>query len=252
MIEVRNLSKNYGSILALDGVSFQVGKPEIVGFLGPNGAGKTTAMKIITTYLAPTGGQVLVDGIDVTADPIAVRRKIGYLPERAPLYEDMKVGPYLRFVGEARGLSGDHLKRRFDWSVGATGIGNVLGQKINTLSKGYRQRVGLAQALIHDPEILILDEPTTGLDPLQIIGIRNLIKDLGREKTVILSTHVLSEITSVAERILVIHRGKLAADGKYVELRRKVGLTEEASLEDIFIALCGEKKEALTVGGAAK
>ena len=249
MIEVKNLSKNYGGTLALDDVSFTVGKPEIVGFLGPNGAGKTTAMKIITTYLAPTAGTVAIDGVDVAKDPLAVRRKIGYLPERAPLYEEMVVSDYVRFVGEARGLSGDALVRRADWVVGATGLGTVLRKKINMLSKGYRQRVGLAQAMIHDPEILILDEPTTGLDPLQIVGIRNLIRELAREKTILFSSHVLSEITSVSERVIVIHRGRKVADGKFETLKRQVVKRDDASLEDIFIALCGEKKETLTLGG---
>lgn len=222
MIEVRNLCKSYGRTEALRDVSFTVGRPEIVGFLGPNGAGKTTAMKIITTYLAPTSGKVSVDGVDVTEDPLAVRRRIGYLPEKAPLYDDMNVREYLRFVGEARGIAAADLSRRFDWVTEACGVGPMLHKKIHMLSKGYRQRVGLAQALIHDPDVLILDEPTSGLDPLQIIGIRNLIRDLAKTKTVVLSTHILAEITAVSERVLVIHQGRLVADGRYEDLKNTV------------------------------
>lgn len=222
MIEVQNLCKNYGRTEALRDVSFSVGRPEIVGFLGPNGAGKTTAMKVITTYLAPTSGTVTVDGIDVTENPLEVRKRIGYLPEKAPLYDDMVVRDYLTFVGEARGISRANLPKRFDWVSDACGVGPVLHKKINMLSKGYRQRVGLAQALIHDPELLILDEPTSGLDPLQIIGIRNLIRDLAREKTVVLSTHILAEITAVSERVLVIHQGRVVADGRYEDLKQTV------------------------------
>jgi ABC-2 type transport system ATP-binding protein len=222
MIEVKNLSKNYGSTIALNNVSFTVGKPEIVGFLGPNGAGKTTAMKIITTYLAPTSGTVTVNGIDVMENPLEVRKYIGYLPEKAPLYDDMVVRDYLKFVGEARQIDPSKLGERMDWVIDACGIEPVLHKKIHMLSKGYRQRVGLGQALIHDPEILILDEPTTGLDPLQIRGIRQLIRDLARSKTIILSTHILPEITAVSERIIVINQGEKVADGKYNELKKTV------------------------------
>jgi ABC-2 type transport system ATP-binding protein len=247
MIEVKNLCKNYGKTKALDSISFSVGKPEIVGFLGPNGAGKTTAMKIITTFIAPTSGQVLVDGVDVTADPLAVRKKIGYLPEKAPLYDDMVVKDYLRFVGEARQLSGELLQTRTDWVIKSCGLKPVLHKKIHMLSKGFRQRVGLAQAMIHDPEILILDEPTTGLDPLQIIGIRNLIQDLAKEKTIILSTHILGEITAVSDRVLVIHQGKVVADGKFEELKKTV--VESRRLIVVAETTADFKKHLLKIKG---
>ncbi|MFH1841918.1 MAG: ATP-binding cassette domain-containing protein, partial [bacterium] len=191
MIEVRDVTKCFGTLVALDAVSFELQKGEILGFLGPNGAGKSTAMKIITTFLAPDAGAVTVGGIDVLEHPLAVRRQIGYLPENVPLYLDMSVQEYLTFVGNARGLTGAQLRQRLEWCVEACGLQTEYKKLIQELSKGYRQRTGLAQALIHDPEVLILDEPTTGLDPLQIIGIRDLIKSLAGEKTIIFSTHIL-------------------------------------------------------------
>lgn len=213
MIEVQNLVKDYGPIRALGGVSFSVQRGEVVGFLGPNGAGKTTCMKIITGFIAATSGSVTVDGKDVVEDGVEVRRRIGYLPENAPVYPDMTVREYLEFVAGVRGVSkGDLPKRVHDVAL-HVGIVNVLGQEIGTLSKGYRQRTGLAQAMIHDPEILILDEPTSGLDPNQIVEIRELIRDLGRDRTVILSTHNLPEVTATCNRILLIHRGRLVANG---------------------------------------
>lgn len=217
MIELQHVSKRYGETQALSDVSFSVQKGEIIGFVGPNGAGKSTAMKIITTYTAPTGGKVTVGGYDVVEQPLEVRKQIGYLPERVPLYEDMLVGEYLMFMGEARHLNG-RLQSRFDWVVETCGLGSVVKRKIGVLSKGYRQRTCLAQALIHDPDVLILDEPTSGLDPLQIIGIRNLIKDLAHSKTIILSTHILSEVATIADRILVINQGRLVGNGTFDEL----------------------------------
>jgi ABC-2 type transport system ATP-binding protein len=219
MIEVRNVSKSYGTTLALDAVSFSVEGNQVLGFLGPNGAGKSTAMKIITTYLSPDEGEVRVDGVDVTADPLAVRHKIGYLPETAPLYDDMRVLTYLDFVARARGLGGDRLKERLEWAYDATGVREVLYKNVNELSKGYRQRVGLAQALMHDPDVLILDEPTSGLDPRQIIGIRNLIRDLAKTKTIIFSSHILAEISAVTNRIVIISEGRIVADGIGEDLR---------------------------------
>lgn len=220
MIRVENVSKSYGPTRALDGVSFSVERNRVLGFLGPNGAGKSTAMKIITTYLSPDAGQVTVDGIDVVKDPLAVRRKIGYLPENAPLYADMRVRDYLAFVAAARGLEGERLSARLEWVFDATGVRSVLFKNVNELSKGYRQRVGLAQALVHDPDVLILDEPTSGLDPRQIIGIRNLIAELAAVKTIIFSSHILAEISAVTDRIVIIHEGRIVADGQTDELRR--------------------------------
>jgi len=213
MIEVQNLVKDYGPIRALGGVSFTVQRGEVVGFLGPNGAGKTTCMKIVTGFIAATSGQVTVDGKDVVEDGVEVRRRIGYLPENAPVYPDMTVREYLAFVAGVRAIPAADVTRRINDVAMRVGVVNVLGQEIGTLSKGYRQRTGLAQAMIHDPEILILDEPTSGLDPNQIVEIRELIKDLGRDRTVILSTHNLPEVTATCNRILLIHRGRLVADG---------------------------------------
>jgi ABC-2 type transport system ATP-binding protein len=221
MIELKNVSKHYGLTKALDDVSFSIKQGEIIGFVGPNGAGKSTAMKIITTYTAPTKGTVSVGDFDVLENPLEVRKLIGYLPETVPLYADMLVREYLEFIGAARHLNGN-FKQRYEWVVEAAGLQSVLHRKISVLSKGYKQRTCLAQALIHDPEVLILDEPTSGLDPIQIIGIRNLIKDLAHEKTINLSTHILPEVATMADRILVINEGRIVGDGSFEELRQKV------------------------------
>jgi len=237
MIELQNICKNYGLTQALSDVSISVKKGEIIGFVGPNGAGKSTAMKIITTYTAPTSGSATIGGFDVLDDPLEVRKLIGYLPETVPLYSDMLVREYLEFIGAARHLNGN-FKQRYDWVVEAAGLKNVLNREISVLSKGYKQRTCLAQALIHDPEVLILDEPTSGLDPLQIIGIRNLIKDLAHEKTIILSTHILPEVATIADRILVINEGKIVGDGSFEELRQKV--TQRNSY---YLAVKSSKKD---------
>jgi ABC-2 type transport system ATP-binding protein len=220
MIEITNLTKTYGAQRAVDDITFKVEKGEILGFLGPNGAGKTTTMKIVTCYMPPTEGSVSVGGFSVLDDSIEVRRMIGYLPEQNPLYGDMNVVDFLRYIAELRGISGDQRNRRIRDMIGVCGLDDVLHKNISQLSKGYRQRVGLAQAMIHDPEILILDEPTIGLDPNQVVDIRNLIKKLGREKTVILSTHILSEVQATCDRAVIIHRGKIVADNSLAELQR--------------------------------
>lgn len=221
MIEANGLSMHYGPVRALDNVSFKVNKGEIVGLLGPNGAGKSTTMKILTTYLYPTAGTAQVAGVDVLADPLKVRRMIGYLPEVLPLYMDMEVREYLSFVGKARGLSGSKLKQRMDAVVESTGLRPMFRKVIRELSKGYRQRTALAQALIHDPDVIILDEPTSGLDPHQILEVRDLIADLAKEKTVILSTHILQEVETTADRIVIINRGRIVGDGTIDELRHR-------------------------------
>jgi len=236
MIELKNVSKDYGETKALNDVSFSVKQGEIIGFVGPNGAGKTTSMKIITTYTAPSSGSASVGGYDVIEDPLAVRRIIGYLPEKVPLYEDMLVSEYLHFIGEARHLNGK-FKSRLEWVLDACGLEDVLSKKIGILSKGFRQRTCLAQALIHDPEVLILDEPTSGLDPVQIIGIRNLIRDLAHDKTIILSTHILPEVSNVADRILVINDGAIVGDGTFDELI--TGVTKQGS---VYISVKSSKK----------
>ena len=219
MISVRNLTKYYGTTLAVDNVSFDVQKGSVVGFLGPNGAGKTTTVRIITCYLSPSAGTVLVDNYDVQTGSLEVRKKVGYLPENAPLYLEMNVLDYLQFMRNMRrdgGVgNGGHIKTAID----RCGLGDVLHRNIGELSKGYRQRVGLAQALVHDPEILILDEPTVGLDPNQIIEIRNLIRELGQEKTIILCSHILPEVEATCNRVLIINEGKIVADGAPSELQ---------------------------------
>ncbi len=221
MVEAKNLSKNYGPTVALREASFEAAEKQVLGFLGPNGAGKTTAMKILTTFILPTSGTATVGGHDVESDPIAVRKLIGYLPETAPLYTEMTTREYLRFVGTARGLTGARLRERIAWVVEATEIETVYHRLVGQLSRGFKQRVGLAQALIHDPEILILDEPTSGLDPVQIIGIRRLIRELAREKTVIFSTHILQEASAISDRILIVNHGRVIAFGTPDDLRRK-------------------------------
>ncbi|MBP7125169.1 ATP-binding cassette domain-containing protein [Myxococcota bacterium] len=213
MIEIRNLVKDYGPIRALNGVSFTVEKGEVVGFLGPNGAGKTTCMKILTGFIAASSGTVTVAGMDVVNRGLEVRRRIGYLPENAPLYTDMTPREYLSFVGDVRGIGPRELPERIQRVALRVGIVPVMDQEIGTLSKGYRQRVGLAQAMIHDPDILVLDEPTSGLDPNQIVEIREVIRDLGQDRTVILSTHNLPEVTATCNRIVLIHKGQVRADG---------------------------------------
>jgi ABC-2 type transport system ATP-binding protein len=218
MVEVENLIKTYGTQNAVDGISFRADKGEIVGFLGPNGAGKSTTMKIALGYLPPTAGTVRVAGHDVQQEPLAVRRRVGYLPEHNPLYLDMYVHEYLEFIGAVHGLKGRELRQRVAQLVQKVGLTREQNKQIGALSKGYRQRVGLAQALVHDPEVLILDEPTTGLDPNQIGEIRQLIRELGEDKTVIFSTHILPEVTALCSRVVIISRGKLVADAPVAEL----------------------------------
>ncbi len=218
MIEVKDLTMYYGHTLAVDKASFEVGKGAILGLLGPNGAGKSTIMNILTTQMAPTSGTATVAGYEVTQNPLQVREHIGYLPETVPLYMDMEVEEYLRFVASGRGLDRAATKERMGWVVEACGLKKMFRKQILELSKGYRQRVGLAQALIHDPEILILDEPTSGLDPLQIIGIRDLIDELSKEKTIVVSTHILQEISAISDRVVIINEGRIIFNGTIPEL----------------------------------
>ncbi len=218
MIEVNGITKYYGHFKALDGVSFHVDKGEVLGFLGPNGAGKSTTMKILTTYISASEGSASVGGHDVHAFPQQVRRRIGYLPETPPLYGDMTVEDYLKFAGRARGLRGAELKRRLESVVTDCGLRPKFKARVIELSKGFKQRTGLAQALIHDPEVLILDEPTSGLDPRQIIEIRKLIERLRQSKCIIFSTHILQEATAVASRLVIVNGGKKVADGTVEQL----------------------------------
>jgi ABC-2 type transport system ATP-binding protein len=220
-IKVNNLTKYYGSYLAVDDISFEAKKGEILGFLGPNGAGKSTTMKIITTYLPPTSGTVEVDGLDVEDKSLEVRKKLGYLPELNPLYFDMNVIDYIDYIAALDGIPKNDIKKRREEMVRVCGLESVRDKDIGQLSKGFKQRVGLAQAMINNPDVLILDEPTSGLDPNQIIEIRNLIKKLGKEKTVILSTHILSEVQATCNRVIIINKGKIVADGTPDELKSK-------------------------------
>lgn len=218
MINVKNLIKQYGDTIAVNNISFDVEKGTVLGFLGPNGAGKTTTVRIITCYLMPTAGTVTVDGHDVLTDSLEVRRRIGYLPENTPLYTDMNVIDFIKFMHKMRGHDGTTTKRIAE-VVEICGLEKVISRNVSELSKGFRQRVGLAQALVHDPDILILDEPTVGLDPNQIIEIRNLIKRLGEEKTVILCSHILPEVEATCNRVLIISDGNIVADGTPGQLR---------------------------------
>ena len=212
MIAIENLTKHYGDVRAVNGISFDVPRGQVVGFLGPNGAGKSTTMKILTGFVEATSGQVKVAGIDVAHDPVGARRHIGYLPESNPLYEDMMVYDYLLHGAAMRSIPSDQRKRKIHDAVDRCGLGPVISKDIGNLSKGYRQRTGLAHAILHEPDLLILDEPTTGLDPNQIVEIRNLITDLGREKTVLMSTHVLSEVQATCSRVVIISDGTVVAD----------------------------------------
>jgi ABC-2 type transport system ATP-binding protein len=218
VIEVRNLVKHYGDVKAVEDVSFSVKNGEILGFLGPNGAGKTTTLKVITGYLSPTAGNVFVDDYNVKDDSMEIRKMIGYLPELNPLYHDMRVYDFLEFVARAREIDSNRFRSRLNEVIELCGLKGVVHKYINELSKGYCQRVGLAQAIIHDPKILILDEPTSGLDPNQIVEIRGLIRNLGKEKTVIISSHILQEMQATADRMIIINKGKIVANGTVDEL----------------------------------
>ncbi|MCI4626224.1 MAG: ABC transporter ATP-binding protein [Candidatus Magnetoovum sp. WYHC-5] len=240
MIKVEEIEMQYGSFKALNKVSFKVNKGEVVGLLGPNGAGKSTTMKVLTTYLYPNAGKAYVDGLDVTEKPLEVRARIGYLPELLPLYLDMEVKDYLHFVAQSRAIKKTRLTKRLDWVVEHLELKPVYRKLCRELSKGFRQRVGLAQALIHDPDIVILDEPTSGLDPHQIQEIRALIRNLGKNKTVILSTHILQEAQAVSDRIVIINRGRIVGDGTIEELQRQAHPVERT-----FVAIIGKKDDII-------
>ena len=232
MIHVSKLTKFYGEYKAIEDVSFEVAKGQVVGFLGPNGAGKSTTMRILAGYLTATSGSAKVDGLDVFWKPLEVRRKIGYLPESCPLYGEMRVTEYLRFRAGIKGLHGRAATKRIDHVIGRCWLSEVKRQLVGTLSKGFRQRVGLADTLIHDPPVLILDEPTAGLDPIQQRETRNLIRELGQQHTILHSTHILSEVEQTCQRVIIIDRGRVAATGELSELRRQY-----ENLEDFFVRL---------------
>ena len=231
MIEVENLSKTYVDEPVVRDLSFFVPEGQVLGFLGPNGAGKTTVMRMLTAFLPPTTGRVVVAGVDLDKDPVALRRNVGYLPENVPLYPEMRVDEYLRFRADVEEVPRAEVRARMDDVVERCLIGDVRRQVVGTLSKGYRQRVGLAGALIHRPQVLILDEPTVGLDPNQIIKVRELINELGREHTVLLSTHILPEVEQVCERVFIIDRGRIVADGTPAALRERLVGNPTVSVE---------------------
>jgi gliding motility-associated transport system ATP-binding protein len=235
MIEAHNLTKQFGNFLAVRDVSFSIPKGEVVAFLGPNGAGKSTTMRLLTGFVAPTHGYARVAGLDVQSDRIGVAQHLGYLPENGPLYPDMTPTGLLKFFGAARGLGRKTLADRLDAVIAQCSLDSVAHKPIGKLSKGYRQRVSMAQALLHDPEVLILDEPTSGLDPNQIRGVRKLIRELGQSKTVLVSTHILQEVEPIAGRVLFIHDGRIVFDGKPSEM-----LKGGKSLEDQFHTLTAQ------------
>ena len=231
MLKVQNLTKQYGSQWAVNDISFEAQKGEIVGFLGPNGAGKSTTMKIATGYLSATSGTVEVCGFDVQTHSMEVRKNIGYLPEHNPLYLDMYIKEFLEFIGGVYGLKGQNLQRRISEVIDLLGLILEQKKKIGQLSKGYRQRVGLAQALIHDPQVLILDEPTTGLDPNQLAEIRGVIRNIGKEKTVIFSTHIMQEVEAICDRVVIINRGNIVKDSSLNDMKQSGKTMEEVFRE---------------------
>ena len=246
-ITVENLTKKYGTQRAVDDISFKVQTGEVVGFLGPNGAGKSTTMKMITCFMAPTQGKVMLDEFNAGEDSDEIKQRIGYLPENNPLYLDMPIIDYLKFCAEIQGVAKSEISPRLHEIIQSCGLNEEKHKKIQELSKGYRQRVGLAQAMIHNPDVLVLDEPTSGLDPNQIVEIRKLIKELGKEKTVILSSHILSEVEATCDRILIINRGRIVADGTAETLRQQahgqelleVEIEGSQSAEEMLKAITG-------------
>ncbi len=231
MIEAKGLTKEYGEIRAVDCVTFEVNKGEILGFLGPNGAGKTTTMRMLTGFIPPTSGTAVMAGFDIQDKPLEAKKRIGYLPETPPLYLDLNVISYLRFVAKIKGVPSAERNERIEWALERCGLKDVRKRLIHNLSKGFKQRVGLAQAILHRPDVLILDEPTIGLDPAQIREIRGLIKEFSQDHTIILSTHILPEVTMICTRALIINRGKIVLQGSVAEL------TAGRTLEEVFIDL---------------
>src|SRR5580704_1746002 len=238
MIHVSKLTKYYGDYPAVQDVSFDVAQGQVVGFLGPNGAGKSTTMRILAGYLTATSGRATIAGLDVFWNPVEVRRRIGYMPESCPLYPEMRVVEYLRFRAGIKGLHGGQASRRVEHVMKRCWVADVRRQLVGTLSKGYRQRVGLADALLADPPVLILDEPTAGLDPTQIRAARDLIRELGQHHTMLLSTHILSEVEATCDSVIVIYQGKVVEDGSLAAVRQR---HKNKSLEDIFVGLTGQE-----------
>ncbi len=246
MVESTAITKYYGHIKAVEDISFTLGTDEIVGFVGPNGAGKSTVLKMLSTFIYPTSGEITVDGLDVVEHSLEIRRRIGYLSGDTPLYQEMRVDRFLRFVGQARGLRGVSLKRQFSWVVGVTGLEDVLMKRVNQCSTGFRQRIGLATALIHDPPILLLDEPTHGFDPIQVHAFRDTLKELSPNRVILFSTHIISEVAALSDRVLIINEGCLLADGTPTELSRSTDI-EEDNLEGIFAHLVRQAEEERSI-----
>lgn len=243
MIRVDKVTKRYGATLAVDAVSFRVGAGEIVGFLGPNGAGKSTLLKMLSTWLEPDQGQIQIAGHDTRAEPLAVRRALGYLPEHNALYEGMRVLSLLEFMGRARGISGDKLRERIQWCVDGCRLEQVVKKRISECSKGYRQRIGVAAALIHDPPVIVLDEPTHGLDPIQVVAFRHFIQGLRGGRAILFSSHILSEVVGISERLLIIQQGRLLADAKVEDLRRQAQV-RGADLESVVLGIVRQSADA--------
>ena len=236
MIHLDEVTRRYGQLTAVDRVSFEVGQNEIVGFVGPNGAGKSTVLKMLSTYIYPTAGRITVEGLDVREQALEVRRRLGYLSGDTPLYQHMRGDEFVRFVGKARGLRGDDLEREFGRTVDLCGIGSVLSQRVGECSTGFRQRIGLATALIHDPTILLLDEPTHGFDPLQVIAFRDTLRQLKQGRAILFSTHIVADVEAISDRVLIIHQGQLLAQGTIDELGKHIE-QPGTSLEEIFAQL---------------
>lgn len=244
MIQVTDVSKWYGTIRAVEDVSFSLRPGEIVGFVGPNGAGKSTTLKMLSTYLLPTSGTITIDNLDVVTHPLAVRRKIGYLSGDTPLYQAMRVDKFLKFCGKARGLSGENLNKNLAWVIDICGLAPHLYKRVNQCSTGFRQRIGLGAALIHDPPILLLDEPTHGFDPLQVQAFRELLRSLSSNRVILFSSHIIQEVSALSDRVLIINQGNLLADGQIGRLAKKAG--QEADLETIFTFLVRQSEGETT------
>ena len=247
MIELEHVSKYYGAFPAVTDISFKVEPGEILGFLGPNGAGKSTTMKMITGFMPPTEGKLTVGGYDIVSHSLEARRQIGYLPETVPLYTDMTIDDYLSFMGKIRGMSRDYIRRRIPEVIDVCRLGDYKKTHIGKLSKGFRQRVGIAQAILHEPEILILDEPTIGIDPIQVVETRQLIKDLGGEHTVVVSTHILPEVSMICERVIIIHEGQITAVDKPENLAGRL-----RGFEQIELDISGPSREVIAALNAVE
>ena len=250
-LRLEDVRKSFGAMRAVDGISLRVGRGEVLGFLGPNGAGKSTTMRIAAGFLRPDGGRVDICGIDMWAHPVRAKRHLGYLPEGAPLYNEMTVRGFLKFCGAVRGLAGATLRRAMDAAAQRTGIEAVWGQSIGTLSKGYRRRVGLAQAIMHRPDVLILDEPTDGLDPNQKQVVRSLIRDMAKESAIIVSTHILEEVPAVCDRVVIIAWGRVVAEGSAEDIAARVPEGEQPSLEAAFRHLTTKGDAGAAMSGRA-